>query len=775
VSLPERMRTAARIAARAPFDPAARERLRSVAARAARGARATRVGRLPGALSWTAGLIAADAHGAPMAERSAIVKAQTHLRRDDAAGALKALDAQPDAKSAASALLRSEALRRLGRLDEALVSALAAAERAPGSSRVAKTAGIVALAAGDIDHAVPLLETAARLRKGDATVRYNLAQAQLRAGRHDKALQEISAAVAIAPDEPTYVRGLGDILRRTNRREDAIATLEHGLRLRPHSIPAIEAFAAALIEAGRDSDAVRIVDERVPEGERARVMARANITLKRFEESLPFIDEAIKRDGRNPWNHYLRFNALKGIGDLSGAAGALRDARAAGDDPRFETQDLLLRGLMRTFTDGWVPQVAGPPKTITPAAPNRILHLLERTAPHRQSGYTVRSLYTVKAQREAGLDPIVATRLGFPAIDGTTTFAAVDDVEGVPHHRLTLPGNVNYARFPKDEYLEHYAAQAAVLVERLRPAVLQPASSYFNALVALALKRHFGLPMVYEVRGFQEDSWASRRQDAAGTEYYEGRYRAEALCMREADGVITLADVMKSEIAERGVDPDRITVIPNAVDVERFTPRLKDPALARSLGLGDRVVLGYISSLSNYEGVDTLLRGIRRLVDRGGDVGGLVVGDGPELESLRMLANELGIADRVRLTGRVPHDTILDYYSLIDVFVVPRRDLRVCHLVTPLKPFEAMAMAIPLLVSDVAALREVTSPDERGLAFTPEDPDALAVQAEILVADAALRRRMGDAAREWVTRERTWARNAERYRGLYEELLAARG
>jgi glycosyltransferase involved in cell wall biosynthesis len=655
------------------------------------------------------------------------------------------------------------------------VWALAASSKAPRSPRVAKTAGIVALAAGDLDHAVPMLETAARLRKGDATVRYNLAQAQLRAGRHDRALEEISAAVAIAPDEPAYVRGLGDILRRTNRREDAIATLAHGLKLRPHSIPAIEAFAAALIEAGRDADAVRIVDERIPEDQRARTLARANLTLKRFEESLPYIDEAIKRDGRNPWNHYLRFNALKGMGDLSGAAGALRDARAAGDDPRFETQDKLLRGLMRTFGEGWVPVIAGPPTTIPPAAPNRILHLLERTLPHRQSGYTVRSLYTVKAQRAAGLDPIVATRLGFPAIDGTTTFKPVDDVEGVPHHRLTLPGNVNYARFPKDEYLERYAGQAAALIERIRPAVLQPASSYFNALVALALKRHFGLPMVYEVRGFQEDSWASRRQDAAGTEYYEGRYRAEALCMREADRVITLADVMKAEIAERGVDPDRITVIPNAVDVERFTPRPKDAALARSLDLGNRVILGYVSSLSNYEGVDTLLRGIRRLVDRGNDVGGLVVGDGPELEFLRMLTNELGIADRVRLTGRVPHDRVLDYYALIDVFVVPRRDLRVCHLVTPLKPFEAMAMGIPLLVSDVAALREVTAPDERGLAFTPEDPEALAVQAEKLVHDEALRRKLGEAARVWVGRERTWARNAERYAALYEELLASRG
>jgi glycosyltransferase involved in cell wall biosynthesis len=280
--------------------------------------------------------------------------------------------------------------------------------------------------------------------------------------------------------------------------------------------------------------------------------------------------------------------------------------------------------------------------------------------------------------------------------------------------------------------------------------------------------------MIYEVRGFQEDSWTSRREKAGGTEFYIGRFRTETQCMKGADRVVTLAEVMKADIVARGVEPDRIHIIPNGVDVERFTPRPKNTGLVRSLGMEDRVVLGYISTLVSYEGVDTLLRAIEILLRRGAKVSGLVVGDGPELEPLRELTATLGIEEHVKLVGRVPHDQVMDYYSTIDVFVVPRRNLRVCNLITPLKPFEAMAMERALLVSDVDALREIVAPPERGFTFKAEDPESLATEALRLVENPDLRRKLGETARAWVVRERTWARNGARYRALYDELLEER-
>ena len=139
-----------------------------------------------------------------------------------------------------------------------------------------------------------------------------------------------------------------------------------------------------------------------------------------------------------------------------------------------------------------------------------------------------------------------------------------------------------------------------------------------------------------------------------------------------------------------------------------------------------------------------------------------------------MTVRSAGVDDgTVVFAGRVPYDRIVDYYALIDVFVVPRTADRVSQLVTPLKPYEAMAMERALVVSDVAALREIVVEGETGRIFRPEDPIALADAVEPLLEDPVERLRLGRAARAWVTAHRTWHQNGLRYLDLYRRLGVA--
>lgn len=228
---------------------------------------------------------------------------------------------------------------------------------------------------------------------------------------------------------------------------------------------------------------------------------------------------------------------------------------------------------------------------------------------------------------------------------------------------------------------------------------------------------------------------------------------------------------MRDDIVARGVDPGRVVVIGNAVDPDAFRPRPADPALRASLGVDrDEVVLGYLSSLVAYEGVDHLLAAIALLRGRGHAVRGLVVGDGDARPALEHRARRLGLASAVRFAGRVPPDDVQRWYAQIDVFVVPRVDARVTRTVTPLKPLEAMAMARPVVVSDLPALRELVQPGVTGLAFVPDDPRSLADTVEPLLDDPSARAALGAAAREWVAGERTWRANGERYRRLFADL-----
>ncbi len=171
------------------------------------------------------------------------------------------------------------------------------------------------------------------------------------------------------------------------------------------------------------------------------------------------------------------------------------------------------------------------------------------------------------------------------------------------------------------------------------------------------------------------------------------------------------------------------------------------------------------------EGQELLIEATARLTQRGRRVTCLIVGDGGGGVEVEELARMSGVASAIHFTGRVPHAEVRAHYALLDAFVVPRANDRAARYVTPLKPFEAMAMGRPLVVSDLPALVEIAAPGTRGLAFAVEDADSLATELERLMDDPGMARRLGDAGREWVVTERTWARNGERYRQLYGDVL----
>lgn len=242
--------------------------------------------------------------------------------------------------------------------------------------------------------------------------------------------------------------------------------------------------------------------------------------------------------------------------------------------------------------------------------------------------------------------------------------------------------------------------------------------------------------------------------------------------MREAAAVVTLSESMKDDIVGRGIPAEHVHVVPNGVDPTVFVPRERDDELTARLGLEDRFVFGYVSNLDHYrEGQELLVDAAVELRRRGVPATALIVGDGNRRELLEAHAREVGAGDAVHFTGKVPHTEVGDYYAQLDVFVIPRIDERAARLVTPLKPYEAMALSVPLVVSDLPALREITGDGERGETFTTGDARSLADVLQRLHEDPERRARHAATAREWVVTERDWARNGERYGAIYSSVL----
>jgi glycosyltransferase involved in cell wall biosynthesis len=454
--------------------------------------------------------------------------------------------------------------------------------------------------------------------------------------------------------------------------------------------------------------------------------------------------------------------------------GRLTDAIRALDGARGWRAARLRRSLMAELAmlepdglrlrDG----AARPPQ---PPTRGRVLHVVTDALPSTSAGYTIRTQEIALAQRAAGMDPHVSTRIGFPVTAGAIDGRAAVTVDGVPYHRLlpwVMPGRM-------DRLYHAHLGRAARLTGQLRPAVLHAASNYANAVIALALREATGLPVLYEVRGFWEDTWLSRHAGSDGLTSSDRYVRTRALethCMKAADLVVTLGEAMREEIVARGVPAGNVIIVPNGVS-EQFLEPLPDDGgrLRASLGIkpGEQVV-GLVSSLVAHEGIGTLLDAVKILRDRGLPVRALIVGDGPERTTLQRQAAALGL-DAV-FTGRVPSSRVRDYHAVLDVFVVPRTPDRVCQLVTPLKPVEAMASGLPVVLSSVRALSEIVKDQETGLLSPPLDAGELAGRLEQLLASPDLRAKLGASARDWVARDRTWAHNAARYRAAYQRLGA---
>lgn len=428
-------------------------------------------------------------------------------------------------------------------------------------------------------------------------------------------------------------------------------------------------------------------------------------------------------------------------------------------------------GRLREFGPGWLP--GDLPATGIDPVPGRVLHLLKASLPHRTSGYAVRSFYLLRERSRAGEDVLAATALDFPGEPAPP----VEDVGGVPHLRL-LRDDIP-EREPPDTHLDAFARRLLEVVREHRPAVLHAHSGhrgYELALVALAVGRATGIPVVYEVRGLFEGVWTSEVERATRSELYRLRRELETRCLARADAVVTLSESMREDIVGRRptreglrADPERVVVVPNGVDAAAIDSRPPRQDLRERLGLAEAHVVGYVSNLDHpREGQEVLVEAVALLRRRGVAVSALLVGGGQRQQALERLAVERGVAEHVVLTGQVPHEEVGDYYALLDIFVVPRIDERAARLVTPLKPYEAMSMGVPVVVSALPALLEIVGEGERGATFPAGDAAALADVLEELLADPARRASMAQAARAWVREHRTWAAIARRYDRVYE-------
>jgi len=392
----------------------------------------------------------------------------------------------------------------------------------------------------------------------------------------------------------------------------------------------------------------------------------------------------------------------------------------------------------------------------------RILHVLDHSLP-LHSGYSFRTLAILREQRALGWQTVHLTT----PKQGAAT-ALRDEVDGWLFHRTPSPEGTGLLA-----QMRLTAARLEEVIRDTQPDLIHAHSPVLNALPSLWVGRRRRLPVVYEMRASWEDAAVDHGTTVEGSLRYRVSRALESVALRAADQVTTICDGLRADIAVRGVPPERITVIRNAVDVSLFKFGAEpDADLRRSLGLEGATVVGFAGSFYGYEGLDLLIEAARQMLPRHPRLRLLLVGGGPQESNLRAQAAAAGMQDRVIFTGRVPHADVQRYYELIDVLAYPRLPIRLTELVTPLKPLEAMAQGRMLVASDVGGHRELIRHGETGFLFRAGDPAALAAAIEDVLVRRSLWPQVRMQARRFVEVERTWAASVACYRDVYRRALA---
>lgn len=400
----------------------------------------------------------------------------------------------------------------------------------------------------------------------------------------------------------------------------------------------------------------------------------------------------------------------------------------------------------------------------------RILHVLDHSVP-LHSGYTFRTAEILKHQQKLGIETFQLT--------GPKHFLSspsVEDVDGLRFYRSAPVGKLS----GKIPVLNQYAvvlmlrARLLEMVETIQPDIIHAHSPALDGMAAIQVGRKHSIPVVYEVRAFWEDAAVDHGTSSEWGLRYRLSRMLETHVLKRANAVTVICEGLKNEIITRGIDANKITVIPNAVNYEKFSVEGIDSSdLLIQYGLEGRTVLGFIGSFYAYEGLDILVDALPGIVEKNNNIRLLLVGGGPDESDLKKRVSALNLDSYVIFTGRVPHDDVMKYYDLIDIFVYPRKSMRLTELVTPLKPLEAMASGKLVLASDIGGHRELIRHNENGYLFAPESGIALTECVLTLLDNRSTWLNMQQHARDYVKSERNWVKSVASYLPLYERLCCS--
>ncbi len=295
--------------------------------------------------------------------------------------------------------------------------------------------------------------------------------------------------------------------------------------------------------------------------------------------------------------------------------------------------------------------------------------------------------------------------------------------------------------------------------------VIYRRSHPFNSEYLLA--KFFRIPLVKEVNGIAVDEL--KTTEYAGKVALRIIEPIDRFNLHRADKIVTVTSNLKKVLQkDYGIPEDKIVVIPNGANTDLFKPM--DAAKAREqLKLNQKgCYVCFVGTFFAWQGLEYLIRSAPLILQECPETQFLLVGDGAMKQGLISLAQQLGIAEKVIFTGKVPYQEVPLYINASDVCVLPKVQAKSGF--SPLKLYEYMACGKPVVASRVGGL-DILEELSAGLLFNPGDSNEFARAVITLLNSEEMRRNMGEKGKNYVVENQSWDSVARRVAKVCQDLV----
>ena len=261
--------------------------------------------------------------------------------------------------------------------------------------------------------------------------------------------------------------------------------------------------------------------------------------------------------------------------------------------------------------------------------------------------------------------------------------------------------------------------------------IIATSPQFFTTWAAWGISKIRRSPWIFELR----DLWPESIRTVGAMKQERLLYWLEKIELglyRDADKVVAVTEAFKSNLIQRGIDPEKIEVVTNGSNVDLFFPREKDHSLLQLLNLENKFIIGYIGTHGMAHSLDFIVQSISKINDE--NIHFLFIGDGSMKNKIMEMASELSLKNITFLNSIVKEEVPL-YLSIIDVSLAPLMKSDTFKTVIPSKIFEASAMQKPTLLGVEGQAQEIIEKHGAGLCFEPENEMDFIAKIKLLKSD----------------------------------------